>query len=242
MAWSNKLKLSPISDSLSRNRFEKIKQFFHFNDNSKQPEKGHPNYNKLYKLQPLLSVLKKKFNALPQEEHQSVDESIIAFKGRSGLKQYNPAKPHKWGFKMFTRAGSSGMVYDFALYVGEGTCPSYGLGISSDIVLYLASTMPKLLNYKLYFDNWFTSISLMMALKEMGIFSTGTVRQNRVGNCDLLSEKELKKRGRGSYDQKCEINYNIAVVRWFDNKSVQMLSTLANDQPLTSCKGWKNNL
>lgn len=139
---------------------------------------------------------------------------------------------------MFTRAGSSGMVYDFALYVGEGTCPSYGLGISSDIVLYLASTMPKLLNYKLYFDNWFTSISLMMALKEMGIFSTGTVRQNWVGNCDLLSEKELKKRGRGSCDQKCEINYNIAVVRWFDNKSVQMLSTLANDQPLTSCKRW----
>lgn len=86
MAWSNKLKLSPISDSLSRTRFEKIKQFFHFNDYSKQPEKGHPNYNKLYKLQPLLSVLKKKFNALPQEEHQSVDESIIAFKGRSGLK------------------------------------------------------------------------------------------------------------------------------------------------------------
>ncbi|XP_036347282.1 piggyBac transposable element-derived protein 1-like, partial [Rhagoletis pomonella] len=98
---------------------------------------------------------------------------------RSTYKQYNPAKPHKWGFKMFTRAETTGMVYDFTKYVGEGTCPSYGLGLSSDVVLYLAQNLPKHKNFKLYFDNWFTSVSLLIALKEMGIFATGTIRKNR---------------------------------------------------------------
>lgn len=56
---------------------------------------------------------------------------------------YYPMKPNKWGFKMFTRAGVSGIVYDFALYIGEGICPSYGLGISSDIVVHLASNVPR---------------------------------------------------------------------------------------------------
>jgi len=77
---------------------------------------------------------------------------------------------------MFTRAGISGLVYDFTLYVGEGTSPSYGLGISSYVVLYLAESLPKDKNFKLYFDNWFTSVILLISLKEIGIFATGTVR------------------------------------------------------------------
>ena len=99
------------------------------------------------------------------------------------------------------------------MYVGEGTCPSYGLGLSSDVVLYLAKGLPKDKNFKLYFDNWFTSVSLLISLKEMGIFATGTVRRNRIRNCELLSDAEFKKRGRGSYDMKCEINNNIIFVK-----------------------------
>ncbi|XP_067641871.1 piggyBac transposable element-derived protein 3-like [Eurosta solidaginis] len=198
MAWAQNTKLTAISEAMSRGRFEKIKQCFHFNENSQQPKNDDLNYDKLYKIRPLLNILKENFNNLPQEEHQSVDEQIIAFKGRSTYKQYNPAKPHKWGFKMFTRTGTTGMVYDFTMYVGEGTCPSYGLGLSSDVVLYLAQNLPKNKNFKLYFDNWFTSVSLLIALKEMGIFATGTIRKNRVSSCQLLSDVELKKRGRGS--------------------------------------------
>ncbi|XP_054083710.1 piggyBac transposable element-derived protein 2-like isoform X2 [Zeugodacus cucurbitae] len=238
MAWSQNIKLTAITDSIPRNRFDKIKQCLHFNDNSKQPKKEDLNYDKLYKIRPLLDIIRENFNKLPQEEHQSVDEQIIAFKGRSTYKQYNPAKPHKWGLKMFTRAGTSGLVYDFTLYVGEGTCQSYGLGLSSDIVLYLAKTIPKHKNFKLYFDNWFTSVSLLIALKEMGIFATGTIRKNRISNCQLLSEAELKKRGRGSYDMKCETNHNIVCVRWFDNKPVQLISSHISHEPVGICKRW----
>jgi len=105
------------------------------------------------------------------------------FSGQSSYKQYNPAKPHKWGYKMFTPAGTSGLVYDFTLYVCEGTCPCYGLGISSDVVLFLAKGLPKGKAFKLYFDNWLTSVGLLIALKEMGIFATGTIRKNRISSC-----------------------------------------------------------
>jgi len=114
---------------------------------------------------------------------------------------------------MFTRAGTSGLVYNFTLYVGEGTCPCFGLGISSGVVLYLAKGLPEDKPFKLYFDNWFTSVSLLIALKEMGIFATGTIRKNRISNCQLLSDAELKKRGRGSFDKKYEVNKNLACVK-----------------------------
>ena len=58
-------------------------------------------------------------------------------------KQYLSAKPHKWGLKLFTRGGISVVVNDFAMYVGDGTCSSYGLELSSDVVLDLANGLRK---------------------------------------------------------------------------------------------------
>ncbi|XP_037942672.1 piggyBac transposable element-derived protein 3-like [Teleopsis dalmanni] len=234
-AWSKDLKLTAITDSTPRGRFEKIKKCLHFNDNTKQLKKEDLNYDKLYKIRPLLNIFKENFGKLPQEDHQSVDEQIIAIKvaGRSSFKQYNPVKPHKWGLKIFTRAGTSGLVYDFTPYVGEGTCPSYGLGISSDVVLYLAQGLPK---DRLYFDNWFTSVSLLISLKKMGSFATGSVRKNRISNCQMLSDAKFKNRGKGSFDMKCDINHNLVCVKWFNNKPVQLISSCEDHQHVGICK------
>lgn len=81
MAWAENFKLAAVGNALPRNRFEKIKQFLHFNNNAAQTEKGQPGYDKLYKVRPLLNFIKSKFNAIPQEEFQSVDEQMIAYKG-----------------------------------------------------------------------------------------------------------------------------------------------------------------
>ena len=40
-------------------------------------------------------------------EHISVNESIIGFKGRVMWKCYNPNKPTKWGFKVYTMCNSA---------------------------------------------------------------------------------------------------------------------------------------
>lgn len=81
MAWAENFKLAAVANALPRNRFEKIKQFLHFNNNAVQPQKGQPGCDKLYKVRPLLNFIKRKFNEIPQEEFQSVDEQMIAYKG-----------------------------------------------------------------------------------------------------------------------------------------------------------------
>ena len=60
---------------------------------------------------------------------------MIPFKGRSSLKNYMKNKPHKWGYKVFTREGVSGIVYDFEVYAGKNMNLEGNLGFSGNIVL-----------------------------------------------------------------------------------------------------------
>ena len=38
---------------------------------------------------------------------------------KSIIRQYNPKKPKKWGFKNLVRAGASGIMYNFYFYAGK---------------------------------------------------------------------------------------------------------------------------
>lgn len=59
-----------------------------------------PEFDKLFKLRPLLDHLSKKYSELfAPSRFLSIDESTAAFKGRSTLNQYMPKKPIKRGFK-----------------------------------------------------------------------------------------------------------------------------------------------
>ena len=54
----------------------------------------------------------------------AVDEPIIPSKTKyTKIRQYNPKKPCKWGFKNIVRAGKSGFMYDFYLYCGKEDRP-----------------------------------------------------------------------------------------------------------------------
>ena len=65
----------------------------------------------------------------------------------------------------------------------------------------------------------------MLKLKSIGILTTATIRAKRTAGFPLLSEKDLKKNGRGSVSFKCDINSGLTKVRWYDNKCVQVAST-----------------
>ena len=155
MYWSRECRYPPVADVMSRNRFDKIKRSFHLNDNTLMKKHREPGFDKLLKVRPLLDHLLKKFSEIPPEEMHSVDEQMIPFKGRSFLKQYNKSKPHKWGFKVFTRTSSTGIMHDFRVYVGEGTCADHGLGISSDIVIEQTKSLPSEQNFKVFFFFFF---------------------------------------------------------------------------------------
>ena len=87
-------------------------------------------------------------------------------------------------------------------------------------------------NHCLFFDNFFTSRPLLSELKSKGMRATGTVRENRMEKCPLKTHKELVKEGRGAYDARFDRESEVLAVRWFDNKSVNMLTNYDSVHPL----------
>ena len=91
---------------------------------------------------------------------------------------------------------TKGIVYNFEIYSGRIN-PVAGyedLGASSNIVIQLAQVIQKQQIYLLYFDNWFTSLKLLIQHTKDAIFSLGTERQNRLPGCQLSSDTEQKKK------------------------------------------------
>ena len=240
MYWEAETRYSPIASLMSRDRFKKLKAYLHFNDNSKAPGKNYSSYDKLYKIRPLLQLLRENFLTVPPEEINSVDEQIIPFKRKSSLRRYLPKKPKKWGFKIFSRNGQSGFCFDFEI---EGApdpqdanelAPVDQIGKSGgDVVLRMCSKLPKNQNYKVFFDNYFTFRKLLNMLKQWGICAVGTIRQDRLrGFSDVLkSERELKMEGRGSLCGAVDLNTGTTVFRWYEKKLVQLASNYAYTHP-----------
>jgi len=182
-----------------------------------------PEYDKLFKVRQFVDSIKSSFQEIEVEGYNSVDELIIPFKGRSSLKQYVRNKSHKWGIKVFARTGSCGMVYDFEVYMAKGTVKTVSpLGISGDIVLRLVDGLLKEQNYKVFMDDWFTSLSLMCALKEIGNLALGTVRMSRLPGCSLKTDEGLNKLGRGADDCRNEAGTYVMALKWYDNKPVYL--------------------
>lgn len=102
----------------------------------------------------------------------------------------------------------------------------------------LTSTMAKHCNYKIYADNLFTTVPLLVKLKEQGMHYKRTIRKKRLPGCTLDDEKALKKKGRGTYDYRIEETNNISAVRWYDNRAVSLLSTHTAVELLLTASRW----
>lgn len=239
--WANDLRFPQIAEIMPLKTYEKIRKYLHFVDNTLT------NDDRYFKVRPILEKIRQNCLKIQEEGRYSVDEMMVPYKGtRAGSRrQYLPKKPKKWGFKIFVRAGVSGLIYDFIPYAGEDTFRNHSfteyensLGLGAKVVLALC----KSINCKpgvVYFDNFFTSLELIRYLRdEYGIFSLGTIRSNRLRGCQdkLLSDKALIKKGRGTSQQLvCNTN-KLAVVKWCDNKVVTLASSFVDSEPKEKIK------
>ena len=153
-----------------------------------------------------------------------IDEQIISFKRRLGLKQYMKGKPNPSGIKVFFLCGESGMPYNFPAYQGKTTKPpqKYNhFGLSKSLVMPLLEDRVKAHgNYHLFFDNCFTSPSLVQELHTKGIYCTGTVRANRMESLQIKPNLELVKQGRGEMDGCTSSDEKLSLARWNNNSLV----------------------
>lgn len=78
------------------------------------------------------------------KECHAVDKIMVLFTGKSQLRIYMPAKPYKWGYKMWGCAGQSGFLDDFDICQGAENPDQANsdVGATGKIVLKIASTLP----------------------------------------------------------------------------------------------------
>ena len=235
MYWSLKMRFPKIADVMPLSRWETIKRMLHISDNNSCPDDCT---DRLYKIRPLIDAITTKVRSILPGEKMSIDEQVVPFKGKSRLRQYNPKKPKKWGYKVFVLSGINGLIHNFEVYTGKiDTCPGQpDLKPSANIVLRLLASIPRMLWHKVFFDNWFTGTALQVTLWKQGIACVGTVRGNRLPGCKMPEDKVLRKKGRGAMVLQTTVmeGVELRAVKWFDNRGVTLLSPYAAIEPLTN--------
>ncbi|KAH8035585.1 hypothetical protein HPB51_007768 [Rhipicephalus microplus] len=169
---------------------------------------------------------------------------MVPFTGRIAAKQFVKGKPNPEGVKVFVRCSFDGLAHDFEFYQGKGTGVSKEhahLGLGGSVVMRLVESLPKAQNIKCYMDNYFTSVKLFLELKKIGILASGTIRGNRLAGCVMKTDKEMKKEGRGSYDERVSQNDEVVLVRWQDNGTVNMASTHLGVGNIGTVRRWSES-
>ncbi|XP_041664121.1 piggyBac transposable element-derived protein 2-like isoform X2 [Cheilinus undulatus] len=239
--WAAESRFPPVADTMSVKRFQVLRRYVHFSDNF-QTEGSTDRYTKI---RPLFDMFRQQCLLIPATNRQSVDKVMVAYKGsRAGNLLQN--KLDKWGFKIFCRGSSSGIIHDFILYQGATTFCNIqeeevahlgleDLHLGAKVVSILCNTIANKEATVVFYDDFFTSHTLVKMLHtNLGIRSVGTARENLTGGAILLSDKELEKQERGAVDF-CSSSGVIAV-KWYGSKCVTLLSNACGVEPLSSVK------
>ena len=213
-----------IHERITRDRMDKLHQYFHVADTTNNPQRRQPGHDKLAHIRPILENIRVKLKAEYRPHREtSVDEAMIAFTGRLGFKQYVPLKPTKRGIKVWMRADPhNGYVNDLQVYTGkENDVPERGLGerIVKDLTRDIWGQ-----NHHVYCDNYFTTVPLFEELLDNSTYACGTIRANRKGLPPFVVQGKLKKQG----DLRQQQKGNPVATAWHDKRTVLLLTTNAN--------------
>ena len=217
--------------TMTCNRYEKLTQYFHVADRQSEPERRSPNYDRLFKIRPIMNTVKEtSYKYYKPHREMAIDEGMIKFAGRNSMKQYMPAKPVKRGVKVWMRCESkTSYLTKFNFYLGKSDTP-YENGLGHGVVSELTEDI-RGKHHHIYFDNFFTSVKLLKDLLKDGIYSCGTVRQNRRNFPDQLKRVKKMQRGDSKIVQSAS-KRNITAMIWQDKKQVSVLSTLSPPQDI----------
>jgi hypothetical protein len=215
----------PLAKIMPRNRYDKICQYLHAVNNADQLPKDNPNHDKLFLIRPILDAVTTQCQVqYKPHEQQSIDEAMVAFRGRLGWRQYLPAKPTKYGIKVWMRASPiNGYAHDMQVYTGKSKEKGAEVGLGERVIKDLCIGIGGK-NHTVFCDSFFTGVKLFYDLLDYDIYGCGTIRTNRKGYPGETLKKDQKKRKQGDCvilekDKKC------AAIVWRDKKEVYLLST-----------------
>ena len=150
----------------------------------------------------------------------SVDECMVAFKGRLSFKQYMPAKPTKWGIKIWSVCDARlGYCVGYDVYTGKASRKNPRKPLGFEVVDSLCSPhFGK--GHHVYVDRFFNSVDLAEHLSENGTYLCGTIMSNRKG-LPPATKRKMKTKGELMQLQKG----NLVTTAFHDKRTVHLLST-----------------
>ena len=234
---------------MSKNSFQLMMANLHLNDNSKQPDAQSVLYDPLYKVRPFVDLTTKKFKEVYKPDSiLAFDEGMCPWKGRLSFKVYNPSKPNRFHIKLFQVSESNtGFIIGYDIYSGKKnrfSCERLSRTLdrtctkTTKVVMGLLERCSLLDNgYNIYMDNYYTSPELFEELYYRNTFACGTVRKNRKGLPHAVSAPKFKKKG----DMVFRRNGPLLALKWFDKRSVYMLTTIHDGVMINTGKVNLNN-
>ena len=133
-----------------------------------------------------------------------IDETMVKYYGRHPTKHFIRGKSIRFGYKNLVLANADGYYHSFDTYCGAKTKADSNvkstegrLPLGSQIVMELFNSVSGPTDHVVFFDNFFLSYDLLVALKNKGFRATVTLRENRLRKCLIPRTKELKNRKEG---------------------------------------------
>ena len=124
-------------------------------------------------------------------------------------------------------------------YAGaKGLNGTSGKNLTVRVVCQLISQLPIDLKYNLAFDNWYSSQLCLDILSSLQVPTVGTVREDRIGECPLMSKNSLKADRRGKWVYAYDVNLGLKVLKWHDNSVVTVISNCLDPFPVEQVKRW----
>jgi hypothetical protein len=229
--WSSTFANPLVTSLFSRDRFKQLLRFFRV----VALDEAAADRNPLPHVRTLAAKLNASFAAhAAPSQHLALDEAMVAYKGRSPIKQYIPSKPHKWGYKIWCLSSDDYLLH-FEVYGGKEGAPS-DAGATVDTVLRMTAAYQQK-QHVLYTDSWFTSPALLDALAQRGIRLCGSVRSNRKG-MPAVAKEEVLALNRGEWLQRQKGDTTVAV--WRDQRCMWLLYNHCSPGETASLERWND--
>lgn len=169
--------------TMSLNRFYFLLSALRFDDRNSRPERIR-NGDKLAAISEVFELFIANCRSnYSVGEYVTVDEMLIAFRGRCSFRMYLKNKPDKYGLKLqcICDAKTHYLLNAF-VYTGKDTHSGNPnpkkLSIPTQDVLSLIPPIANS-NRNITGDNWFTSLELVNELKSQNLTYVGTIRKNK---------------------------------------------------------------
>jgi len=229
MYWSSDYQQPFVASVFPRWRFEQLLRYFHV----APPPDAAAAADPLSRVRPLMQSLQHSFpRHYAPSRCLTLDEAMVAYKGRSPIKQYIPTKPHKWGYKIYCLASDDYLLH-FEVYQGREAHPS-ALGSTYDTVMRMTADHQHQ-QHVLFTDSWFTSPAVLDELKRRGVRCCGSVRRNRKG-MPAISDAEVSALRQGEWLQRQKGDATVAV--WRDQKAMWLLYNHCSPTETASLDRW----